>query len=63
MPIKQRLLVALGTSMICTLCAVFLYLASHYFHFIRIIAALSILLILSGILATLTLFYYYVKAK
>ena len=63
MPFKQRLLFALGGSTTGTLCAVFLYLASHYFHFIRIIAALSILLILSGILATLTLFYYYIKVK
>ncbi len=37
MPFKQRLLLAMGGSTTGILCGVFLFLISHYLHFIRII--------------------------
>lgn len=63
MPFKQRLLFAMGGSMAFSLCGLFIFLASRYFHLIRIIATLSILMILGGLIALCMLFYYYVKIK
>ena len=63
MPFKQRLLFAVGGSTAGTICAVFIFLASRYFHLIRIITTLSIFMILGGLIATLVLFSYYIKVK
>jgi hypothetical protein len=63
MPFKQRLLFAVGGSTTFTLCGLFIFLASRYFHLIRIIATLSIFMILGGLIATFVLLSYYVKVK
>jgi hypothetical protein len=63
MPFKQRLLFAVGGSTTFTLCGLCIFLASRYFHLIRIIATLSICMILGGLIATFVLFLYYIKVK
>ncbi len=62
MPFKQRLLVAMSGSMTFSLCGLFIFLASRYFHLIRIIATLSILMVLGGLIAAIVLFLYYVRS-
>jgi hypothetical protein len=61
MPFKQRLLFAVGGSTTSTLCGLCIFLASRYFHLIRIIATLSIFMILGGLIATVVIFLYFFK--
>ncbi len=61
MPFKQRLLVAMSGSMTFSLCGLFIFLASRYFHLIKIISTLSFLTLLGGTIATFVLFLYFMK--
>ena len=62
MSFRQRMLIAMSGSTTFSLCGLFIFLASHYFHLIRIISTLSILMISGGLIATFVLFLYYVKS-
>jgi hypothetical protein len=61
MSFRQRMLIVMSGSTTFSLCGLCIFLASRYFHLIRIITTLSILMILGGLIATVVIFLYFIK--